>query len=120
MIIDKLVKRRTTLKNGKFENFKMFIFHINTIFLLTWVCLTLPSEIVRTKVKLKHFANNKSVFTFVVIKLQEPEPDQTPTKMYAICAVTYLGAMVASNSSLKFVAYPMQVLGKSCKPIPGE
>ncbi|XP_072020094.1 solute carrier family 35 member B1-like [Amphiura filiformis] len=53
-----------------------------------------------------------------VLQLTKTEPDKTPTRMYAICAVTYLGAMVASNSSLKWVSYPMQVLGKSCKPIP--
>uniref|UniRef100_A0A914VQS9 Uncharacterized protein n=1 Tax=Plectus sambesii TaxID=2011161 RepID=A0A914VQS9_9BILA len=26
--------------------------------------------------------------------------------------------MITSNHSLQFVAYPTQVLGKSCKPIP--
>jgi drug/metabolite transporter (DMT)-like permease len=29
-----------------------------------------------------------------------------------------MGAMLASNWSLKYVNYPTQVLGKSCKPIP--
>ncbi|XP_065838978.1 solute carrier family 35 member B1-like [Oscarella lobularis] len=44
--------------------------------------------------------------------------DRTPTRFYAICALSYMGAMLASNSSLKYVSYPTQVLGKSCKPIP--
>ncbi|XP_006889939.1 PREDICTED: solute carrier family 35 member B1-like [Elephantulus edwardii] len=37
--------------------------------------------------------------------------------LYAACSVSYLGAMVSSNSALQFVNYPTQVLGKSCKPI---
>lgn len=59
-----------------------------------------------------------AIFARTILQVTKTEPDSTPTKLYAACAVTYLGAMVASNSSLKFVSYPMQVLGKSCKPIP--
>ncbi|KAL4228977.1 hypothetical protein ACF0H5_012017 [Mactra antiquata] len=44
--------------------------------------------------------------------------DTTPTKMYSMCSLTYLGAMLASNGSLRFITYPTQVLGKSVKPIP--
>jgi len=44
--------------------------------------------------------------------------DETPKHLFAICGVTYVGAMLASNMSLKWVNYPTQVLGKSCKPIP--
>eukprot|EP00118_Oscarella_pearsei_P005138 m.23188 g.23188 ORF g.23188 m.23188 type:complete len:370 (+) comp28445_c0_seq1:31-1140(+) len=43
----------------------------------------------------------------------------TPQSMYLTCSLSYVGAMLASNSSLKYVSYPTQVLGKSCKPIPG-
>ena len=35
-----------------------------------------------------------------------------------LCAFTYLTAMVCSNKALKWVNYPTQVIGKSCKPIP--
>eukprot|EP00118_Oscarella_pearsei_P005139 m.23189 g.23189 ORF g.23189 m.23189 type:complete len:345 (+) comp28445_c0_seq2:31-1065(+) len=42
----------------------------------------------------------------------------TPQSMYLTCSLSYVGAMLASNSSLKYVSYPTQVLGKSCKPIP--
>ncbi|XP_069490479.1 solute carrier family 35 member B1 [Ambystoma mexicanum] len=44
--------------------------------------------------------------------------DRTQNWIYAACSLTYLGAMVSSNSALQFVNYPTQVLGKSCKPIP--
>uniref|UniRef100_A0A8D0HB86 Solute carrier family 35 member B1 n=1 Tax=Sphenodon punctatus TaxID=8508 RepID=A0A8D0HB86_SPHPU len=44
--------------------------------------------------------------------------DQTRNWLYAACLLSYLGAMVSSNSALQFVNYPTQVLGKSCKPIP--
>ncbi|KAK0059449.1 solute carrier family 35 member B1-like [Biomphalaria glabrata] len=46
------------------------------------------------------------------------ERDSTPNYLYAICSLTYLGAMLASNHSLQHVSYPTQVLGKSIKPIP--
>ncbi|OXB71995.1 UNVERIFIED_CONTAM: hypothetical protein H355_003259 [Colinus virginianus] len=45
--------------------------------------------------------------------------DRTQSWLYAACSLSYLGAMVSSNSALQFVNYPTQVLGKSCKPIPG-
>ncbi|KAM3822008.1 solute carrier family 35 member B1 isoform 2-T2 [Vipera latastei] len=44
--------------------------------------------------------------------------DRTRNWLYAACSLSYLGAMVSSNSALQFVNYPTQVLGKSCKPIP--
>ncbi|XP_074080336.1 solute carrier family 35 member B1 isoform X2 [Macrotis lagotis] len=44
--------------------------------------------------------------------------DRTRSWLYAACSLSYLGAMVSSNSALQFVNYPTQVLGKSCKPIP--
>ncbi|KAM8947217.1 solute carrier family 35 member B1 [Pelodytes ibericus] len=44
--------------------------------------------------------------------------DRTQSWLYAVCSLSYLGAMVSSNSALQYVNYPTQVLGKSCKPIP--
>ncbi|KAK5975716.1 hypothetical protein GCK32_006662 [Trichostrongylus colubriformis] len=44
--------------------------------------------------------------------------DTVPTKMYGICAASYLGAMICSNQALQYLPYPTQVLAKSCKPIP--
>ncbi|VDN11583.1 unnamed protein product [Dibothriocephalus latus] len=37
---------------------------------------------------------------------------------YALCGLTYIGAMFSSNASLRYVSYPAQVIGKSVKPIP--
>ena len=34
------------------------------------------------------------------------------------CSCCYFSAMLASNYALKWVSYPTQVIGKSCKPIP--
>lgn len=44
--------------------------------------------------------------------------DTTPKWMHAICSLTYLGAMLASNEALQHISYPTQVLGKSVKPVP--
>lgn len=44
--------------------------------------------------------------------------DTTHTGYYASSALTYLLAMVSSNMALRWVPYPMQVVGKSAKPIP--
>ncbi|KAK6040829.1 UAA transporter family protein, partial [Cooperia oncophora] len=44
--------------------------------------------------------------------------DTVPTKMYGVCAASYLGAMICSNQALQYLPYPTQVLAKSCKPIP--
>jgi UDP-galactose transporter B1 len=41
-----------------------------------------------------------------------------PYRLYPVLAVSYVGAMVASNSALAYIAYPTQVLGKAAKPIP--
>lgn len=35
--------------------------------------------------------------------------DRTRTWLYAACSVSYVGAMVSSNSALQFVNYPTQV-----------
>jgi UDP-galactose transporter B1 len=44
--------------------------------------------------------------------------DNVPFRLYAICSVFYFLAVFSSNFALKWVNYPTQVLGKSCKPIP--
>ncbi|XP_076456133.1 solute carrier family 35 member B1-like [Babylonia areolata] len=46
------------------------------------------------------------------------EHGRTPRRLSALCSLSYLGAMLASNHSLQHVSYPTQVLGKSIKPIP--
>lgn len=59
-----------------------------------------------------------SLFAKAAMMLFTRETDTTPTKYYAACSITYLGAMLASNQALQYVSYPTQVLGKSAKPIP--
>ncbi|VDN96516.1 unnamed protein product [Rodentolepis nana] len=88
-----------------------------------------------TITKAKYGPNNES-FNFILstlfiqclvnaiiakIALQvKPEPEVTKiaTKDYALCALSYIGAMFSSNTSLHYVDYPTQVVGKSIKPIP--
>ncbi|VDP93649.1 unnamed protein product [Echinostoma caproni] len=53
-----------------------------------------------------------SLFSLLEKKTTAPEWN------FALCGLTYIGAMFASNYSLKFVSYPVQVIGKSVKPIP--
>lgn len=60
-----------------------------------------------------------AVFAKILIKFFEgSRPDHTKSWLYGVCSLSYLGAMVSSNSALQYVNYPTQVLGKSCKPIP--
>lgn len=50
--------------------------------------------------------------------MSKERKDETHYLYYAAAALTYLGAMVSSNWALKWLPYPMQVVGKSAKPIP--
>lgn len=53
-----------------------------------------------------------------ILSFEGSKPDHTKNWLYGLCSLSYLGAMVSSNSALQYVNYPTQVLGKSCKPIP--
>ena len=53
-----------------------------------------------------------------MISNKKQEKDTTKMWMYPACAITYVLAMLASNSALQFVSYPTQVIGKSIKPVP--
>ncbi|KAG7220688.1 hypothetical protein INR49_017859 [Caranx melampygus] len=60
-----------------------------------------------------------ALFAKILIQFFEgSKPDHTKSWLYGLCSLSYLGAMVSSNSALQYVNYPTQVLGKSCKPIP--
>lgn len=60
-----------------------------------------------------------AIFAKILIQFFESsKPDHTKSWLYGLCSLSYLGAMVSSNSALQYVNYPTQVLGKSCKPIP--
>lgn len=50
-------------------------------------------------------------FTFSVIKLYHGDTrDETSKVMYFLCALCYLGAMLASNKALQYINYPTQVM----------
>ncbi|KAM3178587.1 hypothetical protein ACTXT7_002290 [Hymenolepis weldensis] len=60
-----------------------------------------------------------ALFAKIALKVRlEPEVKKVATKDYALCALSYIGAMFSSNTSLHYVDYPTQVVGKSIKPIP--
>lgn len=50
--------------------------------------------------------------------LKTGKEDKTHYGYYACSALTYLLAMISSNMALRWLPYPMQVIGKSAKPIP--
>lgn len=43
------------------------------------------------------------------MQVSKPGKDTTTTKLYAAMTLSYVGAMLASNHSLQYVAYPTQV-----------
>jgi len=46
---------------------------------------------------------------FSALAIFTKEHDTTSPKMYAVCSLSYLGAMLASNQSLQYISYPTQV-----------
>ena len=80
--------------------------------------------------------NNKQKFQFVTTALflqclsscvvalsalifqKVPYDDIYREGQFPLLSAAYLGAMLCSNWALKYVNYPTQVIGKSCKPIP--
>ena len=53
-----------------------------------------------------------ALFALVALKLTSSggdEVDRTPTYMYLWCSMSYMGAMLASNTALRWVNYPTQV-----------
>ncbi|KAF5406168.1 putative UDP-Glc/Gal endoplasmic reticulum nucleotide sugar transporter variant 1 [Paragonimus heterotremus] len=59
-----------------------------------------------------------SVFAGLAQKVWNEPRGLVSESKFALCGFTYIGAMFASNYSLKFVSYPTQVISKSVKPIP--
>lgn len=53
-----------------------------------------------------------------MVSNKKTEKDTTKGWMYPACAITYVLAMLSSNSALQYVSYPTQVIGKSIKPVP--
>ncbi|CAL8113714.1 unnamed protein product [Orchesella dallaii] len=52
------------------------------------------------------------------VQREKPTDAVVENRLYGVCALTYILAMVSSNMALQWVSYPTQVIGKSCKPIP--
>ncbi|UJR37095.1 hypothetical protein I4U23_029799 [Adineta vaga] len=59
-----------------------------------------------------------AIVSKIILIVRKSHRDTTPSVMYAFVSFTYLFAMLSSNYALEFVSYPMQVLGKSAKPVP--
>lgn len=51
-------------------------------------------------------------------QLNDHQPNETSQKFYVSTAVFYVSALVSSNSALRFISYPSQVIAKALKPIP--
>ena len=49
---------------------------------------------------------------------QREAPTSVPTYKLAVLAMTSMGSTFTSVRSLRYVIFPVQVLAKSCKPIP--
>ena len=52
-----------------------------------------------------------AAFAMIALRLTygADEVDHTPTSMYLWCSMSYMGAMLASNTALRWVNYPTQV-----------
>lgn len=59
-----------------------------------------------------------ALFARVVCSVRKLEVSLSPYNLFTMLSFTYVAAMVSSNSSLNWISYPTQVLGKSAKPIP--
>ncbi|GFS23440.1 solute carrier family 35 member B1 [Elysia marginata] len=92
-----LQEKITKGKYGEGENSEKFTFTLSLVFVQ---CII------------------NALYARIAMMFFAKERDTTPKSLFAVCSLTYLGAMVASNHSLQHVAYPTQVLGKSIKPIP--
>eukprot|EP00117_Sycon_ciliatum_P008520 scpid25556/ scgid2293/ Solute carrier family 35 member B1 homolog len=57
------------------------------------------------------------LFAGGVLQIQPDVPNNAPAHLFAICSSTYVLAMITSNKALEYIAYPVQVLLKACKPI---
>ncbi|CAH8485236.1 unnamed protein product [Schistosoma turkestanicum] len=58
------------------------------------------------------------IFSRIALLFCPEPPVSSAGYKFSICGFSYITAMYTSNTSLKYVAYPTQVIGKSIKPIP--
>jgi len=59
-----------------------------------------------------------SLVAFIGMKAQGTSKTKVPVLEISISGTTQMLAMAASNEALRYVSYPTQVLGKSCKMVP--
>ncbi|KAH9129193.1 hypothetical protein AeMF1_000739 [Aphanomyces euteiches] len=59
-----------------------------------------------------------ALVAFLATFIWIPKNKSVPLMPFAYSSFSYLGAMLCSNEALKYVNYPTQALGKSCKMIP--
>jgi UDP-galactose transporter B1 len=91
-----------TITRGKYANDEKFTFTLSLVFTQCVV---------------------NYLYSIIILQISPPAKNvsagpQMKKSLYAICALTYILAMVTSNMSLQWVSYPTQVVAKSCKPIP--
>lgn len=60
------------------------------------------------------------IFRAVILltQLSDHQPNETSQKFYISTAIFYVSALTSSNSALRFISYPSQVIAKALKPIP--
>lgn len=74
-------------------------------------------EFITTALLLQCFSS--CITAFAALQFQKlPSNDVYRGGQFPLLSAAYLGAMLCSNWALKYVNYPTQVIGKSCKPIP--
>eukprot|EP00904_Undaria_pinnatifida_P013738 jgi/Undpi1/9495/HiC_scaffold_27.g11951.m1 len=59
-----------------------------------------------------------SVTAYYCRRVNREEPTTIPKTQMLVLGMTSMGSTFTSVRSLRYVIYPVQVLGKSCKPIP--
>jgi UDP-galactose transporter B1 len=50
--------------------------------------------------------------------VRDEKPSSIPPARFAVLGLTSMGSTFCSVRSLRYVIYPIQVLAKSCKPVP--
>jgi solute carrier family 35 (UDP-galactose transporter), member B1 len=59
-----------------------------------------------------------ALFAWICMAANGRSGDKMPLGSFALTGASYIGAMLFSNEALKYVSYPVQALGKSCKMVP--
>ncbi|KAH8306506.1 hypothetical protein KR018_003119, partial [Drosophila ironensis] len=56
-------------------------------------------------------------FAKLVLNVRPQWRDKTSTRSYVVCSISYLSAMVLSCISMRWIYYPIAIVGKSAKPM---